>query len=225
MLLFSLIRTPFGPLAAHDVTPAFWFHYTPDALVVQDSSPIRTFQDFVKAAKESAGKISLGGSGLNSANHAAHERMNAAFGFKTTYVPFKGTGDMSVAVLGAQIDGAMTYTPFAIANQSRLRALAVASAQRSEALPDVPTMAELGFAGYEFNTWVGVAVPKGTPREVVDRLRNGLVDTIASPEVKATLREQGAVPVGSTPEQFRRFVADEIAKSSRIVAEAEIQPD
>ena len=107
----------------------------------------------------------------------------------------------------------------------RLRPLAVTGEARSRGEPDVPTMAELGFAGYEFNTWVGVAVPKGTPREVVDRLRNGLVDTIASPEVKATLREQGAVPVGSTPEQFRRFVADEIAKSSRIVAEAEIQPD
>ena len=73
-----------------DVTPAFWFHYTPDALVMQESSPIKTFQDFVKTAKADPGKISLGGSGLNSANHAAHERMNAAFGFKTTYVPFKG---------------------------------------------------------------------------------------------------------------------------------------
>ena len=69
-----------------DVTPAFWFHYTPDALVVLESSPIKTFQDFVKAAKADAGKISLGGSGLNSANHAAHERLNAAFGFKTRKV-------------------------------------------------------------------------------------------------------------------------------------------
>ena len=86
-----------------DVTPVFWFHYTPDALVVLDSGPIKTFQDFVKAAKESPGKISLGGSGLNSANHAAHERMNAAFGFKTTYIPFKGTGDMTTAVIGGHV--------------------------------------------------------------------------------------------------------------------------
>ena len=80
-----------------DVTPVFWFHYTPDALVVLESSPIKTFQDFVKTAKADPGKLSLGGSGLNSANHAAHERLNAAFGVKTTYVPFKGTGDMTTA--------------------------------------------------------------------------------------------------------------------------------
>ena len=83
-----------------DVTPVFWFHYTPDALVVPDQSPIKTFADFVKAAKADPGKLSLGGSGLNSANHAAHERLNATFGVKTTYIPFKGTGDMTTAGAG-----------------------------------------------------------------------------------------------------------------------------
>ncbi|MFZ9405889.1 MAG: tripartite tricarboxylate transporter substrate binding protein [Burkholderiaceae bacterium] len=113
-----------------DITPVFWFHYTPDVLVVPATSPIRTFAEFVAAAKKDPGKLSLGGSGLNSANHAAHERMNAAFGVKTIYVPFKGTGDMATAVLGSQVDGAMTYTPFAINNKSRLRALAVAMDKR-----------------------------------------------------------------------------------------------
>src|SRR6266849_5952017 len=75
-----------------DITPVFWFHYTPDALVVREASPLGTFQDFVKAAKAAPGKLSLGGSGLNSANHAAHERLNARFGIKTLYVPYKGTG-------------------------------------------------------------------------------------------------------------------------------------
>src|ERR1044071_8415248 len=97
-----------------DVTPVFWFHYTPDALVVPETSPFRTFQDFVKAAKADPGKLSLGGSGLNSANHAAHERLDATFGVKTTYVPFKGTGDMTTAVLGGHVGGAMSYTAFAI---------------------------------------------------------------------------------------------------------------
>src|SRR3982750_336643 len=91
-----------------DVTPVFWFHYTPDLLVVHEGGPIKTFADFIKAAKESPGKINLGGSGLNSANHAAHERLNRDFGIKTTYVPYKGTGDLALAVLGNHIDGAMT---------------------------------------------------------------------------------------------------------------------
>src|SRR5262245_26427673 len=100
-----------------DITPVFWFHYTPDALVVREASPIKSFQDFVQAAKDAPGKLSLGGSGLNSANHAAHERLNAAFGVKTTYVPFKGTGDMVTAVLGGHLDGAMSYTAFAVNNR------------------------------------------------------------------------------------------------------------
>ena len=81
-----------------DITPVFWFHYTPDALIVLESSPIKTFRDFVAAARAQPEKLSLGGSGLNSANHAAHERLNSTFGFKTTYIPFKGTGDMTTAV-------------------------------------------------------------------------------------------------------------------------------
>jgi len=93
----NLPHTVFQPMEGQvqykteDITPVFWFHYTPDALVVLESSPIKTFQDFVKAAKADPGKITLGGSGTNSANHAAHERMDAAFGFTTTYVPYKGS--------------------------------------------------------------------------------------------------------------------------------------
>ena len=83
-----------------DITPVFWFHYTPDTLVVPTSSGIKNFAEFIEAAKKDPGKLSLGGSGLNSANHAAHERLNAAFGIKTIYVPFKGTGDMTTSVLG-----------------------------------------------------------------------------------------------------------------------------
>ena len=118
-----------------DVTPVFWFHYTPDLLVVSESSPIKTFADFIKAAKADPGKINLGGSGLNSANHAAHERLNRDFGVKTTYVPYKGTGDLALAVLGSHIDGAMTYTPFAIANKGKVRPLAVARLHRHRCCP------------------------------------------------------------------------------------------
>ena len=122
-----------------DITPAFWFHYTPDVLIVPVSSPHKSFAEFIAAAKKEPGKMSLGGSGLNSANHAAHERLNAAFGIKSTYVPYKGTGDMALAVVGAQIDGAVTYTPFAIANQSKVRALEVPMEKRHPLMPQVPT--------------------------------------------------------------------------------------
>src|SRR6267143_2291043 len=119
-----------------DITPVYWFHYTPDALVVAESSPLRSFQDFMKAAKEQPERITLGGSGLNSANHAAHERLDATFGIRTTYVPFKGTGDMTTAVIGGHVAGAMSYTAFAVNNKGKVRALVVAM---SSATPCCPT--------------------------------------------------------------------------------------
>jgi tripartite-type tricarboxylate transporter receptor subunit TctC len=152
-----------------DVTPVFWFHFTPDILVVPEQSPIKNFQDFVKAAKASPGKISLGGSGQFSANHAAHERLDAAFGIKTLYVPFKGTGDMATSVLGAQVDGAMTYTPFAIGNKGRVRPLAVAMDKRHPLMPDVPTFKELGVDWVD-GAYRGIGVPKSTPPDARKRI-------------------------------------------------------
>ncbi len=173
-----------------DVVPAFWFHYTPDALVVQDSSPIKTFQDFVKAAKADPGKISLGGSGLNSANHAAHERMNAAFGFKTTYVPFKGTGDMTTAVVGGHVGGAMSYSAFAINNKGKVRALAVAMDKRHPLLPDVPTFRELGVDWVD-GAYRGVGVPKSTPPEVKKRIADLWMALNNEPEMKELAAKSG----------------------------------
>jgi tripartite-type tricarboxylate transporter receptor subunit TctC len=171
----NLPHTVFQPMEGlvqyktEDITPVFWFHYTPDALVVLESSPIKTFQDFVKAAKADPGKITLGGSGLNSANHAAHERLDAAFGIKTTYVPFKGTGDMTTAVLGGHVGGAMAYTPFAINNKGKMRALAVAMDKRHPLMPDTPTFRELGVDWVD-GAYRGIGVPKSTPAEMKKRL-------------------------------------------------------
>ncbi|HEX2546249.1 MAG TPA: tripartite tricarboxylate transporter substrate binding protein [Ramlibacter sp.] len=150
-----------------DVTPVFWFHFTPDILVVNAKSPIKDFKDFVAVAKKDPGKFSLGGSGQFSANHAAHERLNAAFGIKTIYVPFKGTGDMATSVLGAQVDGAMTYVPFAIANKDKgVRPIAVAMERRHPLMPDVPTFKELGVDWVD-GAYRGIGVPRST--SVADR--------------------------------------------------------
>ena len=210
----------------NDFEPVSLVATFPLVFVAPASRP-ESLAQLIDAARTKPASVSYGSIGSGSPQHLAAELLSSMAKVKFLHVPYKGSGPLVQDTVGGHVDMAVSSVPPAVplVRSGKLRALAVTSAQRSEALPDVPTMAELGFAGYEFNTWVGVAVPKGTPREVVDRLRNGLVDTIASPEVKATLREQGAVPVGSTPEQFRRFVADEIAKSSRIVAEAEIQPD
>ena len=173
-----------------DVTPVFWYHYTPDLLVVNEASPIKTFADFLKAAKADPGKINLGGSGLNSANHAAHERLDRDFAIKTTYVPYKGTGDLALAVLGGHIDGAMTYTPFAIANKGKVRPLAVAMEARHPLLPDVPTFKELGIDWVD-GAFRGIGVPKATPPEMRRRLAELFATLNADPEMKELAAKTG----------------------------------
>ena len=192
-----------------DITPVFWFHYTPDILVVPEQSPIRTFADFIKAAKADPGKLSLGGSGLNSANHAAHERMNAAFAVKTNYIPYKGTGDMTTAVLGAQVDGAMTYSAFAINNKTRVRALAIAMDKRHPLLPDVPTFRELGVDWVD-GAYRGIGVPKSTPPEVRRRLAELWATLNNDPEMKELAAKSGFELVNVGTEQMETFMKDKI---------------
>jgi tripartite-type tricarboxylate transporter receptor subunit TctC len=192
-----------------DVTPVFWFHYTPDALVVPDQSPYRTFADFVKAAKADPNKLSLGGSGLNSANHAAHERLNSAFGVKTTYIPFKGTGDMTTSVLGAQVDGAMTYTAFAINNKGKVRALAVAMDKRHPLLPDVPTFKELGVDWVD-GAYRGIGMPKSTPPEARKRMADLWLALNTDPEMKALADKSGFELINVGPDQMDAFMKDKI---------------
>lgn len=190
-----------------DVTPVFWFHYTPDILVVPEQSPIKSWADFLATAKASPGKLSLGGSGLNSANHAAHERLNAAFGIKTVYVPFKGTGDMATSVLGAQVDGAMTYTPFAIANKGRVRPLAVAMEKRHPLMPDVPTFKELG-VNWVDGAYRGIGVPKSTPPEARKRLSDLWAALNNDPEMKELAAKSGFELINVGAEQMEAFMAE-----------------
>ena len=192
-----------------DVTPVYWFHYTPDALVVPESSPYKTFQDFVKAAKAQPEKISLGGSGLNSANHMAHERLNSTFGFKTTYVPFKGTGDMTTAVVGGHVQGAMSYTAFAVNNKGKVRALAVAMEKRHPLLPDVPTFRELG-TDWVDGAYRGIGVPKSTPAEAKKRLSDLWAALNTDPEMKELAAKSGFELVDVGVDRMDAFMKERV---------------
>jgi tripartite-type tricarboxylate transporter receptor subunit TctC len=192
-----------------DITPVFWFHFTPDILVVPEQSAIKSFADFIKAAKASPGKLNLGGSGLNSANHAAHERMNAAFGVKTNYIPYKGTGDMSTAVLGAQVEGAMTYSAFAINNKTRVRGLAIAMDKRHPLLPDVPTFKELGVDWVD-GAYRGIGVPKSTSPEARKRLSELWAALNNDPEMKELAARSGFELVNVGLDQMDVFMREKV---------------
>ncbi|MDB5488108.1 MAG: hypothetical protein JWQ58_1823 [Reyranella sp.] len=194
---------------------------------VAPASTSQSLKELIEAARAKPDSIAYGSIGSGSPQHLAAELLSSMAKARFVHIPYKGSGPLVQDAVGGHINMAVSSVPPAVplVRSGKLRALAVTSSVRSEALSDVPTMAELGFAGYEFNTWVGVALPKGTPKEIVDRLREGLLRALAAADVQAALRDQGAVPVGSTAEQFRQFVRDEVAKSDRIVSQAGIQPE
>ena len=190
-----------------DVMPVFWFHFTPDALVVPENSPHKTFAEFIAAAKKDPGKMNLGGSGLNSANHASHERLNASFNIKSTYVPYKGTGDMALAVVGSQIDGALTYTAFAVNNKNKVRALAVAMEKRHPLLPDVPTFRELGVDWVD-GAYRGIGMPKSTPTEARKKMSDTWAALNAEPEMKEMAAKSGFELINIGVQQMDAFMAE-----------------
>jgi tripartite-type tricarboxylate transporter receptor subunit TctC len=160
-------------------------------------------------AKAQPNKLNLAGSGLNSANHAAHERLNRDFGIKTTYVPYKGTGDLATAVLGAQVDGTMSYSAFAINNKGRVRALAVAMDRRHPLMPDVPTFKELGVDWVD-GAFRGIGVPKSTPPEARKRLSDLWAALNADPEMKELAAKSGFELVNVGVDQMDAFMKQRV---------------
>lgn len=190
-----------------DVTPVFWFHFTPDVLVVSQKTGIKTFKDFLAYAKAHPGKVSLAGSGQYSANHAAHARLDASFGINTLYVPFKGTGDLATSVIGGQVDGAMTYTTFALINREKgVYPLAVAMEHRHPLMPDVPTFRELGVDWVD-GAYRGIGVPKSTPPEARKRLSDLWRSLNNDPEMKELAAKNGFELINVGVEEMDAFMA------------------
>jgi tripartite-type tricarboxylate transporter receptor subunit TctC len=192
-----------------DVVPTYWFHYTPDAIVVPEQSPIKTFADLVKMAKSQPEKLTFAGSGLNSANHAAHERLNILAGIKTTYVPFKGTGDLTTAVLGQHVTGAMSYSAFAINNKGKVRALAIALDKRHPLLPDTPTFRELGFDWID-GAYRGIGMPRSTPPDARKRMSDLWAAMNNDPEMKDLAFKNGFELVNVGVDKMEPFMRERV---------------
>ena len=188
-----------------DITNVHFFNYTPDAVVVRNESPFKTYQDFVAAAKARPGTLNLAGSGTNSANHAAHERLNQAAGIKTTYVAFKGTGDLVASLLGGHVDGAVSYSSFALAQKGKVRVLVNATPQRLPYFPDTPTFRELGIDWVD-GAYRGVGVPKSTPEEMRKRISDMFAEINRDPEFRKAMTDQGLEIVDITYDKMPAFL-------------------
>jgi len=198
----------------------------PQVLVVNQAHPARTLQDLVAQAKAKPGEITYGSSGNGSTGHVAAELFMRATGTRLTQVSYKGNAQALVDVMGGQI--AMMFdqvsTSAAQVRGAKLRALAVTSRERSSVLPEVPSLHELGYAGFDDVTWNGIVTPAATPGEVVNRLHAAVAKALANPEMKKKYAERGIDLVASaSPEEFTQYVRAEADAFVRLVKEAGIQ--
>jgi len=195
-----------------DINAIYYYHFTPDALMVSADSPYKTYQEFIAAAKKDPGKMTLAGSAQYSANHMAVERLNKLAGVNITYVPFKGTGDLVTALIGMHVDGAMGYLPLAIQQKGKVRTLAIATEKRSPALPDVPTFKELGLNWVD-GAYRGVAVPKATPLAIQQKLSDYFALLNSDPETNKKLEDSGFILVDIPLAKIPAFMKEKIPQA------------
>jgi tripartite-type tricarboxylate transporter receptor subunit TctC len=218
----TLQKLPYD--AAKDFAPVAELASIPLVLVVHPSVPATTLGEFIALAKAEPARLDYVSAGAGTSTHLAAEMFNAAAGVKLVHVPFKGNAEGMNAILGGHVKVYFAQAAAVLQHvrAGTLRAIAVTTEARIATLPDVPTIAELGFPGYEISTWQGLFAPTGTPEAVVAKINAEAVAMLNTPEVRQRLSYEGADPVGSTPGQFTARVKAEIAKWGKVIREAGI---
>ena len=216
-------KMPFDVLK--DFTYVSLISTAPLLLVVRKDLPVNNLQELIAYAKSNPGHLTFGSSGIGSAAHLTMEGFQKAAGIKLLHVPYKGTApalnDLLAGTIDMQLDTASAFT--AHVSAGTLRGIMMTSQERLSIAPDVPTMVELGFPDFVTGTWAGIIAPANTPKDIADRIAKETAKAMQAPAMKETLAKQGYVPVGSTPEEFDRFVREEVVRMGNIVHEANIK--
>ena len=205
-------------------TPIMQFASSPYVLMISPTSPFRSMDDLVKAAKAKPGALTLGSSGVGSRGHLAIALLEQRAGFKITQVPYRGPPQALTDVIGGQITMQMGTSLFGVPfiKSQRVRALGVSAAARIPQLPDVPTIAEQGFSGYEVNSWWGIVAPTGVPAPIRNQLHASLSEILARPELRARLEQVGATVRASKPHEFAAYIAEETTLWGKVVRDNKI---
>lgn len=202
-------------------------NYSDLVLVAHPGSGISSIADLIKRAKADPDKLNYASSGPGTPYHMAGELFKSMAKVSITHVPYKGSAGARTDVLGGQVemmfDAVTTMTDQAKAG--KVRALATTGRQRSDVMPDVPTVAEAGVPGYEATIWLGVMAPKGTPKAIVDKLNEAISQIVAQGDVKQAWSKQGAVPLLMNPAQFDKYLNEDIAKWAQVIKSANIKLD
>jgi tripartite-type tricarboxylate transporter receptor subunit TctC len=200
---------------------------TPYLLVVNPQVPAKSLAELVALVKSQPGKLNYASAGNGSTTQLATEMLNDVTGMKMIHIPYKGNAAADLAILSNQVEVLFGSMPALLqhAKSNKLRALAVGSATRSSALPEIPTVAELGYPGFEAALWLGVLAPAGTPKPIIDRLNKELVAIAATPDFKDAMDRNGADATSNTPEQFASLIQNEVGKYGSITKRLGIKLD
>lgn len=213
--------------AIKDFTPLTVVATIPNVMSVNQSVPAKTLQEFVALLKKEPEKYSFASNGQGTSNHLAAELFKTTAGVSMVHVPYRGSGPALIDLVGGQInmmvDVVMTSYPYI--KDGKIKALAVTSPQRSPMLPDVPTVAESGYPGYEAMVWFGMLAPAGLPKPLRQKLTDGLVQTLHAPAMKTYLEQQGAQVSDVAGPAFGTMIKDEISKWCQVVKKADIRLD
>ena len=199
----------------------------PNVLAVSAATPAKDVKELVALIKATPNKFSYGSNGAGTAQHLIGTQFATSIGQPLLHVPYKGSGPLTTDLLGGQVSMSFdTVTPvLPHIKAGKLRALAVTTAKRSSTLPDVPTLQESGFAGFDIGTWFGVLAPARTPADVVTRLNTEMVKVIQSPDFKKRMQDIGAEPIGNTPAQMAEQIASDTTRFAKLVADHKITTD
>ena len=222
----SLFRTlPFDPV--REFAPVAHIANAANALAVHPSIPARNVKELIAFARAHPGALNFASPGNGTSSHLAGELFRQMAKIDVTHIPYKGATPAVTDLIAGQVSFTIvsTLSVLPYAKQGRLRMLAVTTAKRASALPDLPTMAEAGLPGFEVANWFGVIATGGTPRPVVDRLHAEITRIVRVPDVAEKLAAQGADPAGGSPDDFARFIDAEIRKWAAVVRGAGIQPE
>lgn len=194
------------------------------------SVPAKTVKEFIALAKSKKGAVTYASSGVGQAQHLGMELLKTLAGFDAVHVPYKGAGPAIIDLIGGQVDASIVSMPGGLPHarggkNAKIRAIAVTSIKRSLLLPDVPTVAEAGFPGYEVSGWFGMLAPAGTPREVVTKLYEEISRSLKLPDVGDRLVADGSEPVGSTPEEFAAYIKAEMIKWEKVIKQSGAKAD
>ncbi len=217
-------KMSFDPLK--DLLPVSLCCGVPMVVVVNPALPVKNVAELIAYAKAQPGKLSFASSGIGTSSHLAAELFKLLAGVEMAHIPYKADSQALPDLLSGTVELMFMFQTSALpqVKAGKLRALAVSTARRSPAAPDLPTVAEAGVAGYDFNGWFGLFAPAGTPKAVVDALAAAAVKAVQSPDLKARLIDAGFVPTPpDTPAQFANFFQAEVAKWARVARDAKLQ--